>query len=981
MAGTERGAVKSVLRTRWAEIRPRFEAALELPAADWPAWLEQQVDDPELREALRELLAREAALEAVTPPTFATAGLADLPATSGADALPETLGRYRVLRELGRGGMGVVYLAEQATPKRQVAIKRLGTTDVATRARFRREAELLAQLAHPGIARIIELDADADGQPLLVMEYVEGRPLSVHARELDRRARLELLARIADAVEHAHARGIVHRDLKPANLLVTAEGEPKVLDFGIGRTLAGEGATLTETGMLLGTPAYMAPEQALGEARVDARADVWALGVIGYELLVDRLPLPVAGLTPLQALKVVAGDTPPPLSRVDRTLRGDLDVVIGMAMAREPGGRYATAGALADDLRRYLAREPIRARRPGPLKRLGLYARRKPAVVAAVAVALSGLIGGSAVAINYGLEADRERRRAEAALAEARDTLQAMGRVFAAGNPVIAGRPEVAFREVLAAAPEQLDDLPAPTRRAVRYAVALAQAQLGEDAAAAQGFAEAATLAEQLGDVPHWAMARYRQLALSVELEQAELLVQQAEALLGDPRLADQPWIRAGAQIRAAEMLARLFRFRRAGALLAEARTVLASAPAIASAEDPTLAAEIEVDALLVETAFGTQFQGTRPLEVLIADLQSARERLAPQFAGEQPRRVVLELLAQHLPDALASRSEWRAALATDLKQRIERYGPTHPSNIAAVRAGIGLGMLQDHYDRALLRHQLVMARALPDGSRLKLRLLLESSDVRIGDGGVQRAELLAAQAPLCTGDAVSGIECVWAAVTLARLDLRDGREAEALTQVDALMRRSASLPTPFDRYVYAAAAALYRQAGRTADAVPIAEHAIRAMDADPELTPEARDIEMMTWSWSFRPDRCDRVLDLVLPIEARLRRNPGVAGDVLDRLLATCEVRAGRDVEAALARLEPWWQRAQGPGLDPVLRLEVVIAQLEIHDFLGRDADFRRWAGELHRLMAEGVSTENYPISQMPWLIRAQQAEYRPTD
>lgn len=154
------------------------------------------------------------------------------------------------------------------------------------------------------------------------MEYVDGVDLALarHTTTLPCTGRIALLAQIADAVEHAHARGVVHRDLKPSNILVTAAGEPKVLDFGIGQEV-GVSSTLTQTGMLMGTPAYMSPEQAAGDAAADARSDVYALGVIGYELLANRLPLPVPGLTPLEALRVVGHETPPPLSRLDPSLR------------------------------------------------------------------------------------------------------------------------------------------------------------------------------------------------------------------------------------------------------------------------------------------------------------------------------------------------------------------------------------------------------------------------------------------------------------------------------------------------------------------------------------------------------------------------------------------------------------------------------------------------------------------------------------
>ena len=216
--------MKSLLLSRWSEIRPLFEGALDQTIADRDDWLQAATPDRSLRDAVRALLLQEAQLENIeeTPvPRQETEG-------PSAEPLPALLGRYRVLRELGRGGMGVVFLAEQSSPKRQVAIKRLNrAADIATRERFRREAELLAQLAHPGIARIIEVDSGADGQQLLVMEYVEGETLTVVAPRLDRAARLALLASIADAVEHAHGRGIVHRDLKPANIMVMPTASPR----------------------------------------------------------------------------------------------------------------------------------------------------------------------------------------------------------------------------------------------------------------------------------------------------------------------------------------------------------------------------------------------------------------------------------------------------------------------------------------------------------------------------------------------------------------------------------------------------------------------------------------------------------------------------------------------------------------------------------------------------------------------------------
>ncbi len=474
-------SMKSLLRERWSDIRPLFEHALDLSAAERAVWLQSATSDPALRDAVKALIAGEEELGAAESASDQHIEVLARPEHA---ALPAQLGRYQVLRELGRGGMGVVYLAEQASPRRQVAIKRLTVSaDAFTRARFAREAQLLAQLSHPGIARVIELDIAQDGQPLLVMEYVQGESLAVAASQLQLEARLKLLAAIADAVEHAHARGIVHRDLKPSNILITADGQPKVLDFGIGRTVAGEGATLTETGMLLGTPAYMSPEQALGQAHVDARADVWALGVIGYELLANRLPLPVSGLTPLQALKVVSQDTPPPLSRLDARLRGDLEVLIGTALASDPASRYPTAGAFADDLRRYLAREPIRARRPAALKRLWLWARRKPALAAMSSATAIAIVLGSGVAGYQAQQARQEAARAQAAARTANAVSAAMQSLFKAASPDENGGAQLTVREALdLGAAEALNSLRQEphVQHALRAELATSYENLGE---------------------------------------------------------------------------------------------------------------------------------------------------------------------------------------------------------------------------------------------------------------------------------------------------------------------------------------------------------------------------------------------------------------------------------------------------------------------------------------------------------------------
>lgn len=972
--------MKSVLLARWSEIRALFEHALDLPAEERGAWLAEATADAALREAVQALLDREEelgadALDLAAPATAVDAHTA---------APPAALGRYRVLRELGRGGMGVVYLAEQDEPRRLVAIKQLhGYGGEAQRARLQREAALLAQLSHPGIARIIDIERDDSGHPRLVMEFVDGSPLSLAAAPLDRGERLALLARIADAVEHAHARGVVHRDLKPSNILVDREGQPKVLDFGIGRALEGSGVTLTETGMLLGTPAYMAPEQAIGEVRVGATADVWSLGAIGYELLTGRLPLPVSGLAPLQALKVVGTDTPPPLSRIDRTLGGDIEVVISTALAREPSQRYASAGAFADDLRRYLASEPIRARRPAAAKRLWLYARRNPVPMAAAALALLGVLAGAALALAFGLNAVRERDRAEAGLVQARETQEALARVFAAGNPAIAGEPDVSFRRVLAAAPAQIESLPTRIRLPVQYTVALAQAQSGDEQSAISGFTAAAALADGLGADRLWAQAQLRRAMLAAEHVDTVALTADIDRLLADPRSQAQPLVRAGLLVNAAALALGNYRLRTAGERLADARTALRAARGTSATLDPTLVAEIEIDLLTTALAgVGSGVEDALTPEQLLAEARTAHARLAPMFAGDHPKPAALSVLAIHLPDAIAGHSAWRSALLEKIDAQIPRLGLTHPVVLAQLRTGAAMSLLQAIPDLPLQRRLLDLGRALPEGSRRRLLLLLQAAGMPVYAEaiGATTSEIAEAHAATCAGAAKDDWECNWAEVVLAQRAIQEGDRTQAIGRLGALTDRATTLPRPLAQQVLAGAAFVYLEMAQAESAMATAEQAIRMAENDAELSAPQRDQLILRLSWLFRPSRCDRVLELVGPLEARLSGNPAVAGDVLARLLSTCEVRAGHDPTAALARLAPWWQRAQDPAIDRMVRFEVINAHLEIHDVLGDEHSFAHWAVLLAELEAAMPSLRTLKLDHMPWIARARhlQAEVR---
>jgi serine/threonine protein kinase len=342
---------------------------------------------------------------------------------------------YRIIDTIASGGMGVVYRAQQQHPERIVALKviRPGLMTPEMLRRFEYEANMLARLEHVGIARIYHAgitDLGAGPQPYFAMELVEGESLTKYVEtnraQLKLRDRAQLFHEICHAVQAAHAKGIVHRDLKPDNILVTAEGKPKVLDFGVARAIDGEkqSSTLhTQTGDIVGTVPYMAPEQIRGEVdQLDQATDVYALGVIGYELFSDQMPYPVKGRPLPEAARIICDEEPGRLSSVHRSLRGDVETIVGKALEKEKTRRYATAGELAADVKRYLDYEPISARPPSTWYNLRKFAKRNGLLVGATGAVLVALSSGTVVATLGVIRAERARlsEAAQRAVAEKR---------------------------------------------------------------------------------------------------------------------------------------------------------------------------------------------------------------------------------------------------------------------------------------------------------------------------------------------------------------------------------------------------------------------------------------------------------------------------------------------------------------------------------------------------------------------------------
>jgi tetratricopeptide (TPR) repeat protein len=434
------------------------------------------------------------------------------------------LGPYGILRVLGRGGTGLVFAARQERPRRLVALKMIlcgpfGGGQLLER--FRGESELLARLRHPHIVRVYEV-GEHEGRPYFTMEYADGGSLAqkLAAAPLAPRPAAELLAALAGAVHAAHEQGIVHRDLKPSNVLLAGDGTPWVGDFGLAKQLhAAPGLAppggRTETGVILGTPGYMAPEQAAGQSKeVGPAADVYALGAILYECLTGRPPFKAASV--LETLEQVRLQEPVPPTRLNARVPRDLQTVCLKCLEKEPARRYASARELADELGRFLRGEPIRARSAALRVRLWKWVRRRPAAAALLAVSGLFLLAAAAGAVGHNAQlqaaladAHKERERADRNSRSARDTLEKMlsrleGR-SPADNPWVMELGEqqradaLAFYQEVAAQEREYPD-PAVRRDAAKaYAqMAALQQALGEGRAAAENYGQAVALLESL---------------------------------------------------------------------------------------------------------------------------------------------------------------------------------------------------------------------------------------------------------------------------------------------------------------------------------------------------------------------------------------------------------------------------------------------------------------------------------------------------
>ena len=425
--------------------------------------------------------------------------------------LPERIGSYVILGLIGQGGMGAVYEALQDNPRRQVALKVIkpGIASPEALRRFEQETVLLGKLHHPRIAQIFEAgtaDSGAGPQPYFAMELIAGTTLRKHAEQpgLTTREKLEIVAGICDGVHHAHQKGIIHRDLKPGNVLIDEAGQPKILDFGVARATDADmhATTHTSVGQIVGTLPYMSPEQVAGNpADLDIRSDVYALGVILYELLAKRLPYDLNRRTLADALRAIAEEEPSSLRTVDRAFRGDIETIAAKALAKERDRRYASAAELAADIRRHLADEPILARPASTAYQIGKFARRNKALVGGIVAVFVVLVAGVVAASWQAARARREAHKAQAVNAFVEEMLGAANPRSISREAPDRGR-SITVIQALAAATAKLDagELSSEplVQASVRQTIGATSRDLGDYAAAETSLRAALTTRRKL---------------------------------------------------------------------------------------------------------------------------------------------------------------------------------------------------------------------------------------------------------------------------------------------------------------------------------------------------------------------------------------------------------------------------------------------------------------------------------------------------
>jgi len=678
---------------RHQRICDLFNRARRLHGAERASMLaEACADDAALRREVESLLEHHAEATGFLP-------CPDAPERAESDA-PVSVGRFRLLGRLGEGGMGVVYRAEQDRPRRTVALKMMRSAfpSPQARARFEREAELLGRLQHPNIAQVYEAGVAPDGGVYLAMELVEGIPIDeyVRRRAPDRAEICSLLEQVCDAVQHAHQRGVIHRDLKPPNILVDESSRVRVLDFGVARAVE-QGATLgASIDHIIGTPRYMSPEQFSGDPHaVDARADVYALGVLAYLLLSGRHPVPegVGGFAAVSA--AVREREPERLGGLDRSLRGDIETIVSKAMEKDPRRRYQSAAEFSADIRRYMGDEPVLARPATTLYQLRKLARRRPGLAASVCVGAAGLLcvaivslGALAVSRQAATVREEALRVAQQETDRANRVLEFLQEMLASADPSQSGA-DARITDALHSAAAMIDDAfpdDPEAEASIRHTIGLAYNSVGLHDPARRHLRAALKLREARFTPSHPArVATLTALgAVAIDDRAWEEAAGVAERLLdaGAPR----------ARVEGLRLLAIVHMG--AGELDMAVRRARESLAAAEAALDPQ---EIGRHAVTLGQAL---LRAGRPRE---AAPQYARavslltRSRGPEHDATLSARSSLAGLLREIGDPQRAERIYREVIET----RLARFGPDHPSTLAVQNNLADMLSLQGRHDEA----------------------------------------------------------------------------------------------------------------------------------------------------------------------------------------------------------------------------------------------------------------------------------------
>ena len=840
----------------WRQAKDVFDRARDLSRTSREALLADQcAQDSNLRAEVGVLLEAHDRIGNFLEPTS--------PDTGDRDSMPTAIGPYRVIREIGRGGMGVVFLGQRDASSEPVAIKliRPGLGKEVVK-RFRAERRILANLEHPHIARLVDGGNTEDGRPYLVVEYVEGETLDRYCDErcLSIPQRLELFRTVCSAVHFAHQNLIIHRDIKPGNILVSAAGEPKLLDFGIAKLLDPDGHSglaATLRGERPMTPEYASPEQVRGRALTTA-TDVYALGVLLYRLLTGSRPYRLHGssqreleaaicrqdierpsIAALRASRETARDRSEDNSRrLARRLAGELDVIVGCAMRKEPHRRYQSAERLSDDVRRYLHGLPLTVREDTWLYRLRKLAARHPATsVAACSAFLIMTVLITALMLQHG-QLVQQRQRAEEALGRSETVKDFMVELFHPHDPADA-RPNTttARRELLDAGVRRLEtetDFEPETRAALMVAIGLGYRKLAHYREAEPLLEDALELRQGLFGVQHPAVAEsLAELAVLAhdqgDFAEAESLARQALAIRREVHGGDHPDVATSLYSLANVLLSR-YEIVDAEPLLHEA---LAMRQRLAEGNHPDVAQSLTALALALLPR-GELAQARSLLERALAMNRRLRGEIHPEVARS------LHCLGWVL-DAQGHYEQAEALFRQAMVVRRTLYSGDHPSLAKSTHQLAKVLQSQGRYARAeeLFRDVLAMNTRLhpnevhPDvaGSMNSLgQLLRDLARPEAAEALFHRALQINRQT-LRPGHPSIAITQVHLGETLTSL----GRHAEAETYlreaVELHQRENDEAILATSRALCALAAALIEQGGWT-EAESMGRQALAALES-----------------------------------------------------------------------------------------------------------------------------------------------------